>query len=104
VDSWLLTDLIGDTASRAVAFILFLAAALGFVGASLALFGWLVPHDWWRALALISAVISLVALGLFWNAFVMFFPNKIGSIAVNVAVLAGLLWANWPAEVDIAAR
>jgi fumarate reductase subunit C len=49
-------------------------------------------------LALISAVISLVDLVLFWNAFVSFIPNKLGAIAVNVATLVCLLGLNWPTE------
>jgi hypothetical protein len=36
-------------------------------------------------------VISLVALGLFWNSFASLFANKIGAIAVNVATLWALL-------------
>jgi hypothetical protein len=99
--SWLLTDLIGDVASRIVGFVLFAAALIGFVGASLSLMDWLVPHDWWRTLAIISAVISLVAILLFWNAFVMLFPNKVGAIAVNVAVLVGLLLSSWPTEAQL---
>ena len=58
-ERWLqtqLTDLIGDVASRIVGFVLFAAALIGFVGASLSLMDWLVPHDWWRTLAIVSAV------------------------------------------------
>lgn len=99
--SWLLTNLIGDRASRVASLLMFLAALLGFVGASLALMDWLLPHDWWRSLAVISAAISLAALTLFWNAFPTFFPNKIGAIAVDTAVLVGLLWFDWPAEAAI---
>lgn len=99
--SWLLTPLIGDTASRVISIILFGAALLGFIAAGLGLFSWLVPHDLWRSLAVYSAVISLAALALFWNSFASFFPNKIGAIAVNIAVLVCLLWLNRPTEADI---
>jgi len=99
--SWLLTGLIGETASRVISFLLFLAALLGFIGAALALMGWLLPHDWWRPLSVSSAVISLIALGLFWNAFPSLFPNKIGAIAVDIAVLVGLLWLEWPTDAAI---
>jgi hypothetical protein len=92
---------LGDAAARIISVVLFLAALVGFVGATLGLLGWLVPHESWRTLAVVSAVISLIALALFWNAFVSFFPNKVGAIAVNVAVLVGLLWANLPSEADI---
>jgi hypothetical protein len=99
--SWLLTPLLGDTAARVISILLFLAALVGFLTATLGLLGWLVPHDSWRTLAVASAVISLVAIALFWNAFVAFFPNKLGAIAVNVATLACLLVLNWPGEADI---
>jgi fumarate reductase subunit C len=69
--------------------------------AALGIMGWLVPHDAWRTLALVSAVISLVALALFWNAFVSFIPNKVGAIGVNVATLVCLLALNWPTEADL---
>jgi hypothetical protein len=99
--SWLLTPLVGDAASRVISIILFGAAFLGFIAAAFALFGWLVPHDLWRSLSVYSAIISLVALALFWNSFVALFPNKIGAIVVNIAVLVCLLWLNWPTEADI---
>ena len=89
--SWLLTGLLGDTISRVLVIVLFGAAMIGFIAAGLGLFGWLVPHSAWQTLAIVSAVISLVALALFWNSFVAFFPNKIGAIVVNIATLWALL-------------
>ena len=99
--SWLLTSVIGESASKVILVILFGAALLGFVGAALALMGWLVPHDVWRTLSIVSAVISLIAIVLYWNAFVALFPNKIGALAVDIAVLVCLLFLNWPSEADI---
>ena len=99
--SWLLTPLLGETLSRVISFVLFLAALVGFLAAALGLMGWLVPHDSWRTLAVVSAVISLVAIVLFWNAFVALIPNKVGAIAVDLATLICLLMLNWPSEADI---
>jgi hypothetical protein len=42
-----------------------------------------------------------IIIALFWNAFVAFFPNKIGAIAVDATVLIGLLFANWPTEAQL---
>lgn len=89
--SWLLTGLLGDIVSRVLVVVLFGVAMIGFIAAGLGLFGWLVPHSTWQILAIVSAVISLVALALFWNSFVTFFPNKIGAIVVNIATLWALL-------------
>ncbi len=96
--SWLLTDLLGDSAARAISIILFLAAMALTVGAALGLAEWGAPHDSWRALAIVAAVVSLVAIGLYWNAFMRLFPQKIGCIGIDVAVLVCLLLANWPSE------
>jgi hypothetical protein len=96
--SWLLTPILGETVSRILSIILFSLALIGFVASTLALLGWVVPHDWWRMLALVSAVISIVTIVLFWNAFVTFFPNKVGALGVDIAVLVCLLALNWPTE------
>ena len=96
--SWLLTPILGETISRILSIILFLAALVGFVASSLALLGWLLPHDWWRTLAVVSSVVSIVTIILFWNAFVAFFPNKIGALGVDIAALVCLLVLNWPTE------
>lgn len=92
--SRLLGNILSDTASRVIVVILFGAVAIGFIAAGLAVFGWLVPHDWWQTLAIVSAIVGLIALALFWNAFAAFFPNKVGAIVVNVAVLWALLGTN----------
>jgi hypothetical protein len=96
--SWLLTPILGEAASRILSIILFLVALVGFVASALALLGWIVPHDWWRTLAVVSAVISVVTIVLFWNAFVSLFPNKVGALGVDIAVLVCLLVLNWPSE------
>jgi hypothetical protein len=100
-DSGLLTDLLGDPASRVVCTILYLVALIGFLGAALGLMGWGVPHDWWRTLAIVSAVISLVALVLYWNALMLLSPPKVGALAINIATLVCLIWSKWPSEADL---
>jgi hypothetical protein len=99
--SWLLTPLIGQTASRIASAVLFLAALAGFILATLALLDWLVPHDWWRTLSVMSAIVSLVAVVLFWNALVALIPNKVGALGVDIAILVCLLVLHWPTEADI---
>jgi len=96
--SWLISGVIGDPASRVLSIILFGVTLLGFIAAGLGVFGWLGLHPSWRTMATAAAVISLVALALFWNSFAALFPNKIGAIAVNVATLVCILWMKWPAE------
>ncbi len=86
--SWLVPALPADTAT-AIACTFWALALTGFVAAALALGGVLVPADALEALALGSAVVSLVGIGLFlgtWPAF-----NTLAAIAVNVGVLVALL-------------
>jgi hypothetical protein len=92
--SWLLAGVLGDNASRVIIIFLFGIAFIGFIAAGVGVFNWLVPHEWWPRLAVVSAILGMVALAIFWNAFATFFPNKIGAIAVNLAVLWGLLGTN----------
>ena len=96
-NSWLLSDLMGQRATNVLAVIIWLTAVVGFLLAALALPGWGVPHEWWRPLAVGSAVISLIGIVLFWNAFAAWF-NKAGAITVDLPVLVGLLVLHWPAE------
>lgn len=91
--SWVFSGL-NDTASCVIIVILFGIVLIGFIAAGLSVFNWLVPHDLWQKLAIVSAIIGLVALAIFWNAFASLFPNKIGAIAVNVVVLWTLLGTN----------
>jgi hypothetical protein len=50
---------------RLVGGIIWVVIALGFVVSSMGFFGVLVPASWWRPLAVVFAVISLVVLFLF---------------------------------------
>jgi hypothetical protein len=99
--SWLLTDLLGDTVARVICVVLFAAVLICSIGAALGLIGWGVPHISWRTLAIISAVISLISVALYWNAFIMFFPHKVAAIGLDIATVALLLIANWPSEAAI---
>ena len=98
-DSWnARSRLFSDSTARAVSAVLWTVLLVGFVIAGLALLEIGVPESWWKPVAVVAAVGSLAALTLFWNAFPVLFPNKIGAIAVNFAVLVGILITNWATE------
>lgn len=88
--SWLLTNLVGETATRGIGGALWLAPTIGFIAAA---GGFLTNQPWWQSVAAGSAVLSLVAIALFWDALPP--GSRIGAIAVNLIVLAGLArgWA-----------
>lgn len=96
--SWLLTDSLGETLTTILDVVLWSLGAVLFVVAGLALLGILFPQEWWRGAAVAGAVVSLVTIALFWDALPFLVPNKIGAIAVDVAVLVGVLVANWPSD------
>jgi len=88
IGSWLFTGL-SESASKTIATTLAVIATLGFVAAGLALFGILVPFDWWRILAIASAVVSLLLVVIFWD------PYLIVGLLIDAAVLATLIFTNW---------
>lgn len=91
--SWLLTPL-GEPVLRLLANLLWSAAALGFLLSFLAFLGVIVPGEWWRPLATISALVSLAGLIVFfgnWPAF-----NAAGAIGFNLLALYLLVWRHWP--------
>jgi hypothetical protein len=79
---------------RFIGGILWVLIALGFVASAMSFFGILLPAGLWRPLAVVFAVISLVMLLLFGRSWPLF--NFIGASAMNIAVLAALLWLHWP--------
>lgn len=66
-----------------------LVGLAGFVAAGLAFLGVVVPREWWRALAVASAVVSLVAVVPWWRSVPQAFIADAG-------VLMAVLWWHWP--------
>jgi hypothetical protein len=99
--SWLLSPLIGDAPARALGAVLWLASLSGFVAAGIAIAGLGLAPSGWTRLAGLAAVLSLVTLTLFWHGFPFLFPNKIGAIAVDLALLISVLWLRWPAALAV---
>ncbi len=74
--------------------IIWILVAVGFIVSSMGFYGLFVPAHWWRPLAVIFAVISLVGLVLFGRSWPIF--NFIGASGLNIAVLVALIWLQWP--------
>jgi hypothetical protein len=96
--SWLLSGRLDAGAVSAIAVVLWLACVVGFVLAGLGVLDLIVPTSWWRPLAVGFSVLSLVALGLFWQGFPVLIPNKVGAIAVDLVLIIGIVFASWPTE------
>lgn len=86
--SWLLSN---ESAAKVAGGIIWAVALLGFVAAAVGLFGELA---WWRTVAIIVSIVSLVGLALFWDN-----PPTQPAVAAavfNVVVLLALLVFKWP--------
>ena len=89
--SWL-RGLLSGSALQVIALVLAVIAGIGFIAAGLAMFDVLLPHDWWRALAVAASVVSLMLCILYWNTYLIVGPV----VAIGIIVVVGLL--RWPAE------
>ena len=87
-----LRGMLSGSALQIIAIVLAVIAGAGFIAAGLAMFDFLLPHDWWRALAIASSVVSLILCALFWNTYLIAGPV----IAIAIIVVVGLL--RWPTE------
>jgi len=91
--SWLLSGAAGEGAARVMAIGLFAVPTAGFIVAAI---GLLLGQPWWRPVAVASAATSLAASALYPQALPL--SSTIGSVVVNVVVLAAILVAGWGAD------
>jgi hypothetical protein len=91
--SWLMPNA-GESTLRTLSRILWVLTAVGFLLSCLGFLSVIVPSDWWRPLAVVFAIVSLLGLGLFWGTWPAF--NTVGALGMNVAILVTQLWLRWP--------
>ena len=93
--SWLAPSLRADTATT-LASVFWAVSLLGFVIAAMSFWGVVVPRGVWQLVAVASALVSMAGIACFFGTWPMF--NTIAALAVNVAVLAAVLWLRWPPD------
>jgi len=91
-DSWILSSIGGQSLTQVIGIVLWTLALVGFVAVGAVVLGWL-PEAWWAPLAIGSSIVSIAGLLLFPIAFPVF--STIGALAVDLAVLAAVLWYGW---------
>jgi hypothetical protein len=94
--SWLLPSLPPATVT-AVATFIWTLCIIGFVAAAMSFWGFLIPGDVWRPMAVASAMVSILGIVAFFGTWPAF--NTIAALAVNAAVLGTQLWLHWPPQV-----
>ena len=93
-ESWLLSPLLGDGATRGLATALYSLAALGFLAGGIGVFA---RQDWWRPVVIGSAAVSAVIIILFWDGGLQKIVEKgLVGFLINVALLVALLVFDWP--------
>lgn len=92
--SWLFSRLLGNGASRSLASIACLLAALGFVAGGTAI---LLGQSWWRPVVVAAALFSTAIYILFWDGGLQKLPDQgVIAILINLAILFAVLILHWP--------
>jgi len=92
--SWAFSKLLGDEATRLLASISYVLAAIGFVAGGT---GILMRQAWWRPVVVGSAAFSAVIIFLFWDAEMQMLADKgLIGLLINIAILVALLILRWP--------
>ena len=89
--SWLLSSTIGDGGAHATGAIVWAVATVLFVAAGT---GLLLAMEWWRPIAVVAAVVSLVGILVFWDG-ILTGERRAGADRRR-GVIVGLLVAHWP--------
>lgn len=93
--SWILPN-VPESTLRIVSSIFWILSIVGFLASFSGFLGFIIPNTWWRSLAIVFAIVSLLGLFLFWNTWPTL--NLIGAISMNIVVLVTQLVLHWPAE------
>jgi hypothetical protein len=93
-NSWLLTNLIGDSTTRLLATVLYSLATIVFVIGGIGVFA---NTNWWPTMVGAGAIASSIGILLFWDGSFGLLVQK-GSLGLmlNLAVLVALFIFNWP--------
>jgi len=92
--SWVFAGPFGNEATRILASVACVLAAIGFVAGGIAIFA---TQAWWRPVILGSAAFSVVIFILLWDGQPHALANKgLLGILINLAILVALLVFRWP--------
>jgi hypothetical protein len=92
--SWAFSKLLGDKATRLLASVACVLAAIGFVAGGV---GILLKQGWWRPVLVISAAFSAAIFVLFWDGKMQKLTEKgLIAILINASILIAVLILQWP--------
>jgi len=92
--AWPFAKRLGDEATRTLASISTIGAAIGFAAGGI---GLLVGQNWWRTVVIAAAAFSALLYIFFWDGKVRRLDDKGGiGLLINLGILAALLALRWP--------
>ena len=92
--SWAFSRLLGDEATRNLASIALILAAMGLVVGGI---GILVSQAWWRPVVVGAAALSAVVYSLFWNGRLQNLDGQgMVGLLIDIAILVAVLILQWP--------
>ena len=92
--SWLFSRLLGNEPTRALASIILLLVALGFMAGGVGIF---LMQAWWRPVVVGAAILSSLVFIFFWNGSLrnLDAQGALG-ILIDIAILVAVLIFRWP--------
>lgn len=91
--SWLLTGVLGDGATQLLATTVAAAVTVGFIAVA---GGIATQTTWWRSLAIIVSIASIVLVAVMWGGLLA--APATWAIAFDAAILIALLVLDWPSR------
>lgn len=92
--AWAFSRVLGNAATRNLAGICLILAAVGFVAGGAGIF---LKQSWWRLAVVSAAAFSSIIYLLFWDGGAQSLDNKGGvGILINLLILAALFIFRWP--------
>jgi hypothetical protein len=89
--SWILTNVLGETLTRALAALVWTSALVLFVAG---VAGLLSGADWWRAVMIAGAAVSLIGIVAMWDGIAT--SSALFALVFDVLVLVALVFVRWP--------
>ena len=92
--SWVFSNLLGEEASRTLASVMLVLAAVGFAAGGV---GILADLSWWRPVLIGISIFSSLIFILFWDGGMQQLDNKgCFGILINLAIFGCLIGGGWP--------
>jgi hypothetical protein len=91
--SWALTGVLGDSPTRAIGAVLWVATIVLFVAG---VAGFLTAQPWWVGVTVLASILSIAGIVLMWDG--IYTSSAVMALATDVVILVALLVLHWPSQ------